>query len=96
MSFKDYYYSYLALHKNLYTRWSHCVGNIVTLCFVAFVFMSGSSLWWLLLTPFIVYPFAWSGHFLFEKNEPAAFSDPIRAKMADLRMMWDVIRGRLK
>lgn len=96
MNFKDYYHYYLALHQNLYTRWLHCAGNIVTLFFVAFIFMSGVSLWWLLLTPFIVYPFAWSGHFFFEKNKPAAFSTPIRAKIADLKMMCDVMRGKIK
>jgi hypothetical protein len=49
----------------------------------------------LLLTPFIVYPFAWSGHYFFEKNQPAAFKDPIKAKISDWMMLWDILRGKV-
>jgi hypothetical protein len=45
--------------------------------------------------PFIIYPFAWTGHYLFEKNEPAAFKDPWKAKMADWMMFWDILRGKI-
>ena len=51
--------------------------------------------WLLILTPFIVYPFAWSGHYFFEKNKPAAFKDPIKAKISDWIMLWDILRGRV-
>ena len=53
---------------------------------------------WLLLlaAPFIVYPFAWSGHYFFEKNEPAAFSAPVKAKISDWMMFRDILLGRLK
>ena len=47
------------------------------------------------LLPFIVYPFAWSGHFFFEKNKPAAFSDPVKAKLCDWIMFKDMILGKL-
>jgi len=50
----------------------------------------------LLLTPFVVYPFAWSGHFFFEKNTPAAFSRPIWAKACDWVMLKDILTGRIK
>jgi len=43
-----------------------------------------------------VYPFAWSGHFFFEKNKPAAWSTPLKAKACDWKMMWDMLRGRIK
>lgn len=53
--------------------------------------------WYLLLVaPFVVYPFAWSGHYLFERNEPASFSDPAKAKMADWVMFKDWILGRIE
>tara|TARA_R110000824_G_scaffold54580_3_gene150644 strand:- start:6464 stop:6661 length:198 start_codon:yes stop_codon:yes gene_type:complete len=53
---------------------------------------------WLLLlvTPFVVYPFAWTGHYVFEKNEPAAFSKPIWAKACDWVMLKDIITGKLE
>jgi len=49
----------------------------------------------LFAAPFIIYPFAWSGHYFFEKNKPAAFSNPIKAKICDWIMFKDIIIGRL-
>lgn len=49
-----------------------------------------------LASPFIVYPFAWSGHFFFEKNKPAAFKDPIKAKISDWIMLKDYIIGKIE
>jgi len=53
---------------------------------------------WILLifTPFIIYPFAWSGHFFFEKNKPAAFSNPLWAKACDWLMMRDILLNNLE
>ena len=50
----------------------------------------------LFLTPFIIYPFAWSGHYFFEKNKPAAFTNPLYAKISDWLMFKDVLLGRIK
>ena len=47
-------------------------------------------------TPFVVYPFAWSGHFFFEKNKPAAWSKPLWAKACDWVMLKDMIIGKVK
>ncbi len=49
----------------------------------------------LILVPFVVYPFAWSGHFFFEKNKPAAFSDPLKAKLSDWMMFRDISLGKV-
>ena len=63
--------------------------------FAGFVFYNWY--WYLIpLIPFIVYPFAWSGHYFFEKNEPAAFDNVIMAKISDWIMFKDIILGRLK
>tara|TARA_Y100000310_G_scaffold165344_1_gene165091 strand:- start:2659 stop:2949 length:291 start_codon:yes stop_codon:yes gene_type:complete len=95
MKFKDYYAYYLTLHQNKWCRRFHILGNIATLVYVGAVVYSGA--WWfLLLSPFIVYPFAWSGHFLFEENTPAAWSNPFKAKACDWKMMWDMIRGKME
>ena len=96
MNFGQYYNYYLTLNENPKTRLLHCLGNIATLCFIVCVFLKEASLWWLLLSPFIVYPFAWSGHRFCEGNTPAAFKAPIKAKLCDWRMMWDMMRGKLK
>jgi len=95
MNLQEYYKYYLTLHKNPKTRLCHFVGQLLTLLFVGVVIYNKA--WaYLLLTPFVVYPFAWSGHHFFEKNEPAAFHDPIKAKISDWIMFKDILRGRLK
>tara|TARA_R100000664_G_C2749204_1_gene136609 strand:+ start:1447 stop:1674 length:228 start_codon:yes stop_codon:yes gene_type:complete len=72
----------------------HFIGQIVTLLFTYFVIVNG--LWLLIpVIPFIVYPFAWSGHYFFEKNKPAAFTDPVKAKISDWIMFKDILIGRL-
>ena len=95
MSFKQYYKLYLELHQNKFNRRLHVLGQFITLLtfLLAVIFKS-----WLLLmvTPFIVYPFAWSGHFFFEKNTPAAFSRPLWAKACDWVMLKDILTGRVE
>ena len=95
MKFKEYYKHYLSLHQNKVCRRLHVAGQITTLLFIAIVVKTKS--WpFLLLAPFIVYPFAWSGHFFFEKNKPAAFSKPLWAKACDWIMLKDWILGRVE
>ena len=90
MSFKQYYEYYLTLHQNKWNRRLHALGQLSTLLFVGLVAQEQQ---WLLLffTPFIVYPFAWSGHFFFEKNKPAAWSNPLWAKACDWLMLKDML-----
>ena len=73
----------------------HVLGNVVTLVSLGAVVYY--KVWLMLLVaPYIVYPFAWVGHLLFEKNEPAAWNNPFKAKVCDWRMMWDIMRGKIK
>lgn len=91
----EYYENYLSLHRHPKCRLMHFIGMWATIAYIAAVISKG--LWlMLLLAPFVVYPFAWTGHYVFEKNKPAAFSDPLRAKMADCMMFRDILLGRLK
>ena len=96
MKFDDYYYEhYLPLHAHPITRRFHFVGVLATALFVWFCLAERE--WILLLAaPFIVYPFAWTGHFLFEKNKPAAFKNPIWAKACDWIMFKQIITGKIK
>lgn len=41
------------------------------------------------------YTCAWVGHFMFEKNKPASFKQPIYSFISDWRMFKDIITGRL-
>jgi hypothetical protein len=95
MTFKEYYQHYLSLHQNKWCRWLHVAGQFATIGYVAAAV--ATQMWWLLLfAPLVVYPFAWSGHFFFEKNTPAAFSRPIWAKACDWIMLKDIFTGKLK
>ena len=92
--FNKYYQYYLTLHQNKWNRRLHALGQICTILFV--VWCLNNSLLLLVLTPFVVYPFAWTGHLVFEKNTPAAWSRPIVAKLCDWIMLKDMIVGRFE
>jgi hypothetical protein len=95
MEFKEYYKYYLTLHQNKWNRRLHALGQIATLSFIAL--STQEQQWFLLLwAPFIIYPFAWSGHFFFEKNKPAAWSNPLWAKACDWLMLRDMITGKVE
>jgi hypothetical protein len=96
MNFGEYYQYYLTLHTHPKCRLMHFIGQIFTFIFILVVLFNLSSLWVLIpVTPFVVYPFAWSGHYFFEKNKPAAFTNPLYAKLADLVMFKDIILRRI-
>ncbi len=90
---QEYYRYYLKLHKNPKCRLMHYVGQWTTIIYVIWCLMFSLKL--LILAPFIIYPFAWSGHHFFEKNKPAAFNNPIKAKLADWIMFKDICLGRI-
>ena len=92
---KKYYESYLKLHQNPKCRMLHFIGQWFTIAFTLFTLYNK---YWLLipLIPFVVYPFAWSGHYFFEKNEPAAFINPLYAKVSDWIMFKDIMFGKIK
>jgi hypothetical protein len=94
LSFREYYKYYLTLHQNPWNRLLHVLGQFVTVAYVVVVIATGH---WLLLVgaPFVVYPFAWSGHFFFEKNIPAAWSKPLWAKACDWVMLKDILLRRI-
>ena len=95
MTFTEYYQHYLTLHQNKWTRRLHLIGQGTTIGYIIGVLYSGTWLS-LLFAPFIVYPFAWAGHFFFEKNKPAAFSRPLWAKACDWVMLKDIITGKIE
>jgi len=102
MNFSEYYKYYLSLHKNRKSRRLHVVGNLITLAFIVYCLVSRNWLY-LLAAPFIVYPFAWIGHLIFEKNKPLSwrgFGDygltTLKAKICDWIMIRDILLGRIK
>ena len=100
MTFKEYYKQYLSLHKNPICKLLHVLGQVVTVSYIIavtkFSLQDPRVAFLYLFAPFVVYPFAWSGHFFFEKNKPAAFKNPLWAKVCDWIMLKDIIIGRVK
>lgn len=47
----------------------------------------------LLLLPLAGYGCAWIGHFVFQRNMPAAFAHPTYSLLSDLRMWAEVVAG---
>jgi len=93
--FSEYYQYYLTLHQNKWCRRMHVLGQVATIAYIIFCILN--SLWFFfILFPLIVYPFAWTGHIIFEKNEPAAWSKPLWAKACDWLMLRDILLGRIE
>jgi len=93
-TFAEYYAHYLTLHQNKTCRRLHVLGQLTTLSLLGYIIWS--QLWLLLIPlPFVIYPFAWSGHFFFEKNTPAAFTRPLWAKACDWVMLKDMLTGKI-
>jgi len=94
MNFSQYYQHYLTLHQNKWNRRLHVIGQCCTISYVILVVYF--EVWLLLvLSLVVVYPFAWSGHYFFEKNSPAAFSNPLWAKLCDWIMFKDILIGKI-
>tara|TARA_R110001583_G_scaffold31790_21_gene108567 strand:+ start:2474 stop:2782 length:309 start_codon:yes stop_codon:yes gene_type:complete len=94
-TFDEYYKYYLTLHKNKTNRRLHVSGQVATIALLSYALFIKSWLFFIAV-PFVVYPFAWSGHVFFEKNKPAAWSHPIWAKASDWLMFRDWILGRVE
>ncbi len=94
-TFSEYYTYYLTLHRNKTCRRLHVFGQLATIA--VFLYALLTKTWLLFLAvPFVVYPFAWSGHVFFEKNKPAAWSRPLWAKACDWVMLKDLLTGKLE
>ena len=103
INFNEYYHTYyLPKHTMQWTRVLHLIGVIFTFAWIiaSMVFSSGWALaGMLMLSPFVVYPFAWTSHLICEpagNKVPAALtSNPLMAKAGDLRMCYEILTGKL-
>lgn len=93
-TFKSFYPFYLSQHSNPVSRKLHYLGTSLVIALLIAVVIMGQ---WqgLVVLPVLGYLFAWVGHFFFEKNRPATFTYPLYSLMADFRMLFEALIGRL-
>jgi hypothetical protein len=94
VTFKEFWPQYLALHTKFGTRFFHVLG-LVTAYSVVFSALVHWQLWYIAAAPMFGYGLAFSGHFWVEHNMPASFKHPLLSFLADHRMAYLTLRGRL-
>ena len=93
-SFAGFYPYYLTQHADRTCRRTHFIGSTLALASLAMLAMSGNW-WWLVAALLCGYGGAWIGHFVFEKNRPASFAQPLYSFRADWVMYWQMLTGKL-
>ena len=93
-SFTSFYPYYLEEHSNTTCRRLHFIGSALVLIVAGYV-LSTAQWIGLLALPIVGYGFAWVGHFVFEKNKPATFKQPIYSFIGDWVMFKDMLVGKI-
>tara|TARA_R110000868_G_scaffold110286_1_gene298994 strand:+ start:31361 stop:31672 length:312 start_codon:yes stop_codon:yes gene_type:complete len=94
-TFKEFYPFYLSEHSNKVCRLMHFIGTTLVLALLIYGLVSEQyKLLWFL--PVAGYGFAWIGHFVFEKNKPASFKQPLFSFIGDWVMYAQIWTGKVK
>ena len=89
---RDYYKYYAACHQDKRNQGMHLLGNFATVIYILWV-LNMEIYWWLLAAPFVVYVFAYPGHWIFEKNKPAGdLKHLLHARICDWIMCYRILR----
>ncbi|WP_379551709.1 Mpo1-like protein [Qipengyuania sp. DGS5-3] len=93
-SFAEFWPFYLREHAKPATRVLHYLGTSLVVGLAIAALVTGQ--WMLLIAlPLAGYFFAWIAHFTIEKNRPATFTYPKWSLIADFKMWWLWLTGRL-
>lgn len=93
-TYDEFFIFYLQQHRNPANRAMHATGTSLGIMTVIASLALGHPWFALLFFP-IGYGFAWTGHFLLEKNKPATFGYPFWSFISDFRMLWIMATGQL-
>jgi hypothetical protein len=94
MSYPQFWRRYLAAHADRRTRALHYLGTGGAIAVLLVAALSRD--WrWLIAAPLVGYGFAWTGHFVFERNKPETFGHPFWSLYSDFRMLALFLAGRL-
>ena len=92
-SFEEFWPFYVRAHSGEKTRLLHAIGSVLSIVLVGAAF--AESLWLLLAVPVVGYSFAWYAHYFVERNKPATFGHPFYSLLADYRMVFLMMAGRM-
>jgi hypothetical protein len=92
--YNEFFAFYVKQHSDPRNRLMHACGTALGLTIVIVALATGHP-WFALLWIPIAYGFAWTGHFLIEKNKPATFGHPFWSFISDFRMLGLMLVGRL-
>ena len=93
-TFADFYPYFLSEHSDRATRRMHFVGLALALGFGA-LFIATRQWPWVIAAFACGYGFAIAGHFIFEKNVPHTLKQPLYGIMADFKMCFEMLTGRI-
>jgi len=93
-TFADFYPYFLSEHSGRATRRMHFVGLVLALGFGA-LFIATRQWPWVIAAIASGYGFALAGHFIFEKNVPYTLKQPLYGMLADFRMCFEMLTGRI-
>lgn len=92
--YSEFYRFYLTEHRNINSRRLHSLGSAIGL-YCIYKTVKQRKPKYLAYGLVAGYACAWVGHFIFEKNKPASFKQPLYSFISDWRMLSDIVRGRL-
>lgn len=93
-SFNDFYPTYLSEHSHRINRQLHFLGSTLALLSLMLL-LTTHQWWWLPVAILCGYGFAWIGHFMVEKNQPATFRHPLYSFLGDWTMYWQMLTGQI-
>lgn len=93
-SFTEFWPFYLREHSKPRTRTLHYIGTSLVVAIAIYAVLTGR-LGLLALMPVAGYFFAWIAHWRVERNRPATFTYPLWSLIADFKMWWLWLTGRI-
>ena len=93
-NFEEFFPLYLEAHSSVTNRRLHFIGTTLGLLLSPLAVIINNYMI-LFLSPVIGYGLAWIGHFSFESNIPATYSNPLWSIRGDFRMYGMMLRGKL-
>jgi hypothetical protein len=92
-SFGEFWPVYVRAHSRERTRLLHAIGSVLAVVMLGVAF--AVSLWFLIAVPIVGYAFAWYAHLAVEKNRPKTFEHPLYSLLADYRMTFLMMAGKM-